>query len=76
LTDTERIAEIDAELTIVNNAITHLLQGGQQYMIQTGASMRQFMAADLDKLRSYRNELRAEKRELNDEAGLTLGAGW
>ena len=76
MTDAERIAEIEAELVIVKAAITHLVRGGQQYMIQSGGSMRQFMAADLDKLRSYKNELNAELRELNDESGLTLGAGW
>lgn len=76
MTDDARIAEIEAELTQVNNAISHLLQGGQMYLIQTGSSMRQYQSADLDKLRSLRGELRAELRELQDESGLSLGAGW
>ena len=72
----DTVEEIEAEIAIVSAAITALMQGGQQYMIQTGASMRQFMAADIDKLRDYRNELKAQLRSLEGLDGLTIGAGW
>lgn len=76
MTDEDRMAEINVELAEVTKAISHLLAGGQMYMLQTGSSMRQFQSADIDKLRSYRGELRAELRELQGESGFVMGAGW
>ena len=68
--------ELVAELAEVNKAITHILKGGQSYSIDSGGSSRSFTGADLDKLRSYRGELKREIKEIDGEAGMTLGAGW
>jgi hypothetical protein len=66
-------AELEAEIALVTTAISNILKTGQKYEINSGQSKRVFEAADLDKLRNYRTELRIELQSLQGSSGLVLG---
>lgn len=52
-------------LTLCENAIAHLLAGGQSYSING----RSFMRADLDRLKQMRSDLAAEVAEAASTTG-------
>ena len=56
---------LEEHLNMVENAIANLMMGGQQYVING----RSFTRADLDKLRQWRAELKAEVEIEDTPAG-------
>ena len=68
--------EIELELSLVNQAISHILKGGQSYTINSGGSIRVVTMANLKDLRRQRSELQAQLDALNGCAGLNIGAAW
>jgi hypothetical protein len=65
--------EIKAELLIINTAIRNIMLVGQEYTTGSGASTRTFKAADIDKLRKYRQSLNRELREVTGCSGVVVG---
>ena len=75
MTDAELITQLEIELSLVNDAIAHVLKTGERYEIGTGSSRRVF-EADLTKLRKMQNDIRAQLRTLDDDDAVVLGASW
>jgi len=68
--------ELEEELAEVQAAISAIRKGGQSYMITSGSSTRQVMAADYDKLVKERSRLLRQIQAIDGEAGITIGASW
>ncbi len=65
--------EIKAELLIINTAIMNIMLVGQEYATGSGSSTRTFKAADIDKLRKYRQALNKELRQIMGISGTVVG---
>ncbi|MFH1574534.1 MAG: hypothetical protein ABIG68_11150 [Acidobacteriota bacterium] len=63
------VTDIDADLAAVNTAITGILTGAQSARAADG---RQLTRADLETLRQMKNDLIAERKEI--EAQATIAA--
>lgn len=64
--------EINAEIIIVQTAITNIIQTGERYVIGTGPSRREF-EADLDKWRNYLNSLKQDLQAAQYNDGVQVG---
>jgi hypothetical protein len=71
--------EIQAMITKIDAAITHILAGGQEYEITTamgGGSKRIFRGADLAELNRMRKEYELMLSSLNGSRAVKIRAGW
>ena len=68
--------ELEDELAEVQAAISAIRKGGQSYMIVSGSSTRQVMAANYNSLVKERSRLLRQIQAIDGEAGITIGAGW
>lgn len=76
MTDTERIAEINAELALIKETKNAILYGGQEYDIDSGSSKRMVKNADYNSLIKREKELRAELSDLEGTSGINVSPGW
>ena len=65
--------EILDEIAVVNTAIRNIMLTGQEYTIKSEGSERTFKAADIDKLRSWRNELNQQLQDEQGTSGILVG---
>ena len=78
-TVSERKAELQAEITLINTALEHILKGGQSYTINTASgagTSRTVTMADYEMLTKQRDKLRAELASLNKTRSVKISAGW
>ena len=61
----------------IDKAILHILKGGQSYTIGSASgSSRAFTGADLDTLRSMKNEYESKLAGLNKKKAVKIQIGW
>lgn len=65
-----------AEIDEITTALSFILQGGQSYTINSGASSRTVTMTDYATLTKRREDLRAQLREIRGTGGITISAGW
>lgn len=71
--------EIEAELTELNTAISHILKGGQSYTIMSASgagTQRVVTMADYSKLLGRKKELQRMLDTIDGYRGIRLGVGW
>ena len=72
-------AVIQAEITEIDNALSAIRQGGQQYEITSGSGMgskRVVTMADYDTLTKHRSELYGELAEVNATRAVRIRPAW
>lgn len=76
---TERIAEIQAEITEINNTLSYIRKAGQSYNMMTsagGGTQRMTTNATYAELVKHRKELNAELKSLQGDKGFRLNPCW
>ena len=73
------IATIQAEITEINTALSHIRKGGQSYTITSASgagTSRTVTMANYDSLVKQRNELQKQIDSAQGRRGFRAGCGW
>lgn len=78
-TEAEIKAELQAEITEINTALSQIRKAGQSYLIMSsaaGGTQRSVTMADYDKLIRHRNDLQRRLDTLNGKRAFMRRVGW